>query len=239
MIAMLIACLEEKEREYVCVYSKEITGKLCDERLEICRCQGVQELRRVIREHERADIACIDITIPEALGLTELFRSENGSAYLILVAGLDISPVKYMKPSVHAESLILKPFQREQVNTALTTAFQTLVKRHAGPDREKVFVVDNQDGRLLIEYSAIRFFEARNKKIFLNAGTKEYGFYGTMEHLEKELGGQFIRCHRSFLINRDQIERVVFPKNLIILREGYEIPVSRTYRPVLRKMKGI
>ena len=93
-----------------------------------------------------------------------------------------------------------------------------------------------QDGRILIEYDAISFFEARNKKIYLNTGIKEYGFYDTMEHLEKELGDPFIRCHRSFLVNRGKIEKTVLAKNMLTLKDGYEIPVSRTYRTAMRNL---
>ena len=100
-----------------------------------------------------------------------------------------------------------------------------------------MFVVDNQEGRVLIEYSAIYFFEARNKKIYLNTGAREYGFYSTIEQLQEELGEQFIRCHRGFLVNQKKIERVVFAKNLIVLTDGYEIPVSRTYKSILKEFR--
>ena len=88
----------------------------------------------------------------------------------------------------------------------------------------------------MFEYSAICFFEARNKKIYLNTGAKEYGFYSTMEQLEQELSTSFIRCHRSFIVNVEKIEKVMFSKNLLFLTDGYEIPVSRTYKSVLRPL---
>ena len=59
---------------------------------------------------------------------------------------------------------------------AVKEAIQEVLKKYQNPDIDKVFVVDNQEGRVLIEYSAIYFFEARNKKIYLNTGAREYGF---------------------------------------------------------------
>lgn len=236
MIAMLISSAEEKEAGYLCVCCRDITGKLSDETLEIHRCPTPVDLKRLIDSREQIDLACIDITVPDALALAEFFRSGNGSAYLILIASLEISPVTYMRPGIRAESLILKPFQEEQTRSALVEAFREILRRYEKPDRSKVFVIDNQDGRILIEYDAISFFEARNKKIYLNTGIKEYGFYDTMEHLEKELGDPFIRCHRSFLVNRGKIEKTVLAKNMLTLKDGYEIPVSRTYRTAMRNL---
>ena len=71
----------------------------------------------------------------------------------------------------------------------------------------------------------------------MNTGAREYGFYSTIEQLQEELGEQFIRCHRGFLVNQKKVERVVFAKNLIVLTDGYEIPVSRTYKSILKEFR--
>ena len=234
---MLISSMSEKETGYICVRAKDMMGSMRDEMLEIHKCQTIEMLKKIVDSGEKADLACIDITIPEALELTKLFRSKNETAYIILIASLKISPVTYMKPSIRAESLILKPFQSQQVDMAVKEAIQEVLKKYQNPDIDKVFVVDNQEGRVLIEYSAIYFFEARNKKIYLNTGAREYGFYSTIEQLQEELGEQFIRCHRGFLVNQKKIERVVFAKNLLILTDGYEIPVSRTYKSILKEFR--
>ena len=237
MIGMLISSMSEKETGYICVRAKDMMGSMSDEMLEIHKCQTIEMLKELVESGEKADLACIDITIPEALELTKVFRSKNETAYIILIASLKISPVTYMKPSIRAESLILKPFQSQQVDMAVKEAIQEVLKKYQNPDIDKVFVVDNQEGRVLIEYSAIYFFEARNKKIYLNTGAREYGFYSTIEQLQEELGEQFIRCHRGFLVNQKKIERVIFSKNLILLADGYEIPVSRTYKSILKEFR--
>lgn len=227
MIGMLISSMSEKETGYICVRAKDMMGSMSDEMLEIHKCQTIEMLKKIVDSGEKADLACIDITIPEALELTKLFRSKNETAYIILIASLKISPVTYMKPSIRAESLILKPFQSQQVDMAVKEAIQEVLKKYQNPDIDKVFVVDNQEGRVLIEYSAI----------YLNTGAREYGFYSTIEQLQEELGEQFIRCHRGFLVNQKKIERVVFAKNLLILTDGYEIPVSRTYKSILKEFR--
>lgn len=237
MIAMMISEMSEKETGYLCVIAKEVTGSLSDEFLMIHKCPTIEVVKELLVSDEKIELACIDITVPKALELAEMFRSENQTSYIILIASLKISPVTYMRPSIHAESLILKPFKEQAVKDRFFEAFQEILKKYKNPEKEKVFVIDNQEGRLLLEYSTISFFEARNKKIYLNTGVHEYGFYSTIELLEKELGEQFIRCHRSFLVNRSKIDKILVSKNQLFLTDGYEIPVSRTYKSVLRKLK--
>lgn len=238
MIAMLVSSPSDQEMEYICIYSKEMTGLFSDEGLEIYRSSKIKELQAETENIDKLDLICIDITVPHALEAVQMLRSRNETAYLILIAGMNISPVTYMKPSIHAESLILKPFQKEQAEDVLKEAFREILKRFQTPDSGKVFVVDNQEGRILIAYDTIYFFEARNKKIYLNTGTREYGFYGSIEHLQEQLSGQFLRCHRSFLVNKEKIERTVLSKNMLLLENAFEIPVSRTYRPVLKQLGG-
>ena len=237
MIAMMISEMSETDSGYLCVIAKDVTGSLSEESLIIHKCPTSEALKELLDLDEKIELACIDITVPKALELAELFRSENRASYIILIASLKISPVIYMRPSIRADSLILKPFQEQQVKATILEAFREILKKYENPETENVFVIDNQDGRIPIEYSSIHFFEARNKKIYLNTGVREYGFYSTIEQLENELGEQFIRCHRGFLVNRSKIERVLISKNQLFLTDGYEIPVSRTYKSVLKQLK--
>ena len=236
MISMMIFCPSEKETGYLCICSKDAVGGMSDEKLEIVKCQTIDTLKKVITLNEKIDLACIDITVLDTLELVEIFRKKNEKAYIVLISNAQISPVTYMKPSIHAESLILKPFSKQQVDNTVKEVFREIIKKYSSPVQEGIFVVDDQNGRIMFEYSAICFFEARNKKIYLNTGAKEYGFYSTMEQLEQELSTSFIRCHRSFIVNVEKIEKVMFSKNLLFLTDGYEIPVSRTYKSVLRPL---
>ena len=94
--------MSEKETGYICVRAKDMMGSMSDEMLEIHKCQTIEMLKELVESGEKADLACIDITIPEALELTKLFRSKNETAYIILIASLKISPVIYMKQSIRA-----------------------------------------------------------------------------------------------------------------------------------------
>lgn len=76
--------------------------------------------------------------------------------------------------------------------------------------------------------------------MYLNTDTEEYAFYDTLDELTKRLSDGFIRCHRSFLVNKNKIEKVFLSQNRLVLEEDFEIPLSRSYKPALKEylMKG-
>ena len=80
----------------------------------------------------------------------------------------------------------------------------------------------------------------REKKIFVRLKDKEYSKYGTLENVLKELSDDFIRCHRSFAVNKHYIDRVKLSENAIYLEHNIMVPLSRSYKAELKEyMKSL
>ncbi len=235
MIVMLISDAVQKERQYLVRFSKDWAGRWTEEYWKILQCASIEELKRAVEEKIRADIVCIDITMRGALELARALRSLAPASYIVLIADAGISPVTYLRPSIGAESLMLKPLSRSQVDEILSEALQVCVRRFLKPDEKKVFVIENRGERSLIEYESICFFEARDKRIYLNTGTREYGFYDTMDQLEERLSDRFIRCHRGFLVNKSKILQVYLSQSRLVLEGEFDIPLSRSYKPAIKE----
>lgn len=69
-------------------------------------------------------------------------------------------------------------------------------------------------------------------------GNEEFGFYHTIDGLEKELPEQFVRCHRGFIVNSTKIRKVALPQNLLYLTDDFEVPVSRSYKAEVKRFCG-
>ncbi|MDD2980439.1 MAG: LytTR family DNA-binding domain-containing protein [Hespellia sp.] len=238
MIVMFIFGTEKKEIQCVYQCSRELAGRWSDEYWDITLCLTVDELMKETGKRESADMICIDITVKGAIPLAMRMREKNPLAYIILIADTKISPVAYMKPSIRAESLMLKPLSNQAIREVLTEAYQSFLKRFYHPDEKKVFVIENKTGRTLVDYESINFFESRDKKVYLNTDAKEYGFYETLDQLEERLAENFIRCHRSFLVNKNKILQIFLSRNTIVLQGEMEVPVSRTYKAALKEYQG-
>lgn len=235
MILMLISDNSKTETRSIVRYTKDFAGKRTEEMWKMRTCDNVGELEQAVAEKIKANIICVDITMAGALELTVKLRQLSPLAYIILIASPKISPLTYMRPIIGAESLMLKPLTDLQIHKVLQEALGTYIKRFLQSDEKKAFVIENRGGKELIAYENIYFFEAREKRVYLNTDTEEYGFYDTLDALEERLSEGFIRCHRSFLVNKQKIAKVFLSQNRLVLQEDFEIPLSRSYKQSIKE----
>lgn len=80
---------------------------------------------------------------------------------------------------------------------------------------------------LRIDKRRILYLESNIRTLRLVTLEKEYRFYGTLDHAESQLGEPFLRCHRSFLVNKRLIRK--YSGSQIILPGEIAIPISRSY----------
>lgn len=115
---------------------------------------------------------------------------------------------------------ILKANQRfASVNNKVQANFSVKVN-------EKVITVD---------YDEILFFETSTNvhKIILHCKKREMEFWGKIKDIEKKVDERFYRCHRSFLVNKDNIREIDFRNRVIYMVNGDECLIST------RMMKGL
>ncbi len=194
------------------------------------------EFKRFLQGQPLVDLACMETSSDEDVTRLEDFRKQYGNALLMVIADGTMSPMKYLKPSIMPGSLLLRPAEPGQLRQVIRDFIRAHLEKLGQEDDGDAFVVESRDGRMRVPHGQISYFEAREKKIFLRTGSKEYGFYDTMDHLSQILSEDFIRCHRSFIINRKKIEKMVLNQNVIYLEEGLCVPVSRSYRADMRRI---
>lgn len=235
MVEMMIFSLREEEIRTVYNTSKDLAAFLTEESWKFHCIKNNKELRKFVCTNPILNLICMDISEKDGLLAVRELRKKNQHAYIILIASPKISPASYMRPGIMAGSLMLRPLNKVQVQEVLEEAFQEFTARFQKSDNIGQFIIDNREGKWLVDYEQINYFEAREKKIFLNTDGREIPFYDTMENLEKRLPSVFIRCHRSFLINGKKIEKLQLGRNLVLLEQGWEIPVSRSYKAALKE----
>lgn len=94
-------------------------------------------------------------------------------------------------------------------------------------------------GRCLsINYQEIIFFETSDNihKIILHLKSKIIEFSGQLSDIEKQLDHHFFRCHRSYIINRDNMKAVDFNNLTVTMNNGEICPISTRQK---RKMKHL
>lgn len=177
------------------------------------------------------DIYILDIIMPFVSGMeiAQEIRNKNETAHILFLT----SSPEYAVDSyeVNASSYLLKPVNRERLFKAL----KKVLSDYVNLEKNSLLIHDN--GKIYrISYDKIEFVEVRLDKLYFSLSDgKQISSYGTMKDLERQLIScpQFVKSHRSFLINMDYIQQLGM-KDLRVLGYSTAVPVSRSYFQGLR-----
>lgn len=97
-----------------------------------------------------------------------------------------------------------------------------------GKNCNEVYTVRIGDRIENIPYSDILFFETSSTvhKINLYCKNRVIEFYGQIKEIEEVLDERFIRCHRAYLINKNNISKIDKTNKLVIMINGQTCYVS-------------
>ena len=96
-----------------------------------------------------------------------------------------------------------------------------------------------EDEWMPVAVSTIAYFESYNKKNWFYLDNEQYQVSLTMKELSERLPEEFIRIHRSFIVNIHNISKIsrdVTSNLVIVTRSGDHLPVSQSYVADLRKV---
>lgn len=103
---------------------------------------------------------------------------------------------------------------------------------------EKKFNFKMDDKLISIDYNDILFFETASKaqRIIVHAIDRQIEFYASIKDIEEKVDERFYRCHRAYLVNKDNIREIDFKKRIIYMIDGQECLISM--RQTLKLMKS-
>lgn len=185
---------------------------------------------RQLRELEKnVDILICDVSDPAAVEAVKVLRTKDPTMLVFPIAGPEVPPTCYVCPEIMPCGLFWRPLTQE---TAQPVVEQMMARIHGQsvPRAQNSFRISGKQKVQDVPFASILFFEAREKKLVLRMADRELMFSGTLSQLEVELPPQFIRCHKSFLVNRSHILSVDRTASVIVLDERIELPISRSYK---------
>ena len=208
---------------------------LTEERWEKFYFDNMREWLSFLETEPLMDFECFDVAMEGLLSSLKRVRSSYADMGIMLIADSSTSPLEYLRPGIRADTLIIRPVKYELLKEAVDNLVADGLERMKRHDGEDSFVLETREGRTFIPYDNIYYFEAREKKIFVNTIENEIPFYSTIDDLANALPAQFSRCHRSYIVNINKIKKIVSTENMIELSSGFTVPFSRTYKSQIRE----
>ena len=210
--------------------------------------EGVKAIQQL-----QPDLIFLDIQMPKINGFEMLELIEEPPA-VIFTTAFDEYAMKAFES--HAVDYLLKPFSQDRFDKAISkwklTDKTIPVKERLAPLLESVSNSPAEQNRVVIKLSGkiriipiedIHYLEAADDYVKIH--TKEGAFLKnkTMGHFEKVLNkNQFVRTHRSYMINISEITRIdPYEKenHLAILKSGARVPVSKSGYLNLKMVLGL
>lgn len=193
--------------------------------LEISTFNSSKELIKFCLKYKNYfDLIILDVLLKEFDGIStaKYIRNIYKDIYIVFVTySKEYALESY---SVNASGYFLKPCSYSSIeNTILKIRKDILF------GRKNVMYVKNNHDIYTLRLNEIVYFESNLRKInaYLNDGSI-VSFYNKLSDLEIEIGSDnFIRCHRSFLVNLSYIKNIVASN--IITTTNTSLPISKKY----------
>ena len=234
MIAALVCDSDDAERELLNQDCRKQIAENCGEDLRLYAAPDDAALTRAARSERLFNLLYYRFYKGQSVQALRVFRKHCGDAMVMLITDSTVSPLEYLRPGVAPDALVLRPLEAERLSETNREFVSSFLERFQEQESEDRFLVDTRDEKVLIPWSHIYYFEARDKKLFVRTRHEEYAFYDTIEKLESRLPDSFRRCHRSYIVNTGKIVRVISAENYLELSEGIGVPLSRSYRAQFR-----
>jgi two-component system LytT family response regulator len=220
--------------------------------LEIMQeCSDGFEGLKAIQQHQ-PDLIFLDIQMPKINGF-EMLELVDQPPAIIFTTAFDEYAIKAFE--AHAIDYLLKPFDQERFDKAINKwmdqksnssekATQDLLEQASqSPSQSQRVVVKNGSKIKIIPVHDIFYFEAADDYVKIHTQEGYFLKNKTMNHFEQVLDGQqFVRGHRSYIVNIQQITRIdPYEKDnhVAVLKSGAKVPVSRGGYGKLKAVLGL
>lgn len=198
-----------------------------------------EEIVAYISENTVSGLYFLDIDLKAAMNGIELaakIRKYDPRGFIVFVTThAEMSYLTFMY-KVEAMDYIIKDNYsniKERIHQCITDAHTKYTAKTT--DLQKIFSLKTEDKIINIEYNRILFFETSPTihKIIVHAVDRQIEFYAKMKDIEEKLDERFYRCHKSYIVNKDNIKEIDISNRCIYMINGEECLIST------RLLKGL
>lgn len=180
------------------------------------------ELADTLASREQVDIFITDIVMPEGQPsgievVRRYFPASSGTQVIYVSGYLDQALEVY--PSNHI-FFLLKPIDNAKLEEALNLALSSI-------ERSKPTMLRVKSGHKekLVNVTSIRYLRSNLRKVTIFCRNDEIETYARLDEVSSQLPSEFVRCHRSYVVNLAQVSSL--QEDHALLHDGTHVPVSR------------
>lgn len=201
--------------------------------------ENPNEIIEYLKKNEISGLYFLDVDLKSDINgikLAEAIREYDPRGFIVFVTThAEMSYLTFIY-KVEAMDYIIKDNQnaiKERIHQCILNAHKKYSSKTT--ELQKNFTIKLEDKIISIEYNKILFFETSNviHKVILHATDRQIEFYSKMKEIEEKLDNRFYRCHRSFLVNKNNIKEIDTNNRIVHMVNGQECLVAT------RLLKGL
>ncbi len=174
-------------------------------------------------KNNHTDVLVLDINLKSditGLELAEKVRKNNKDMYFIFVTGhLEYSMLAY---KVKTFDYLAKPITKERLEETLERLFNDL---HNSP---KNYI--NIDSKQYVDQNDILYIKRDGMKLVFYTKSNVYSTYSSFNKLKDCLPVNFVRCHKSYIVNINNISNLDLNTNTIFFMNDNKCFIGPKYK---------
>ncbi|NOT38670.1 MAG: response regulator transcription factor [Saprospiraceae bacterium] len=199
--------------------------------LLIAKCSNAIEANTIIRE-QKIDLIFLDIEMPVLRG-TDFIKSLQDPPQVIFTTAYPEFAVEGFE--LNALDYLLKPISFDRFLKAINKFKETELKETQSKD----FIFVKSDKKLVkLNFNEIVYIEGMKDYVIIHTSQSRIITLQTMKSLEEKLNkDNFVRIHRSYILNFDHINAIHGNEiDVIFKSQTKSIPIGNNYKEELDAM---
>ena len=175
-------------------------------------------------DNNKTDVLILDINLKNGkngLDIAEVVRRKNKNAYLIFTTGhLEYAMMAYKFKTF---DYIAKPLTPERLEETIVRLFDDV---NGLP--KKYIKIDNKN--TVVDVSEINYIKRDGMKLIFHTVSRDYEIYSSFNKIESSLPKSFVRCHKSFIVNSQNVTNVDPVENRLYLQKNDFCDIGPKYK---------
>lgn len=195
-----------------------------------------------IQDSQNTGLFFLDIDLKSdmnGLVLAQKIRRHDPRCYIVFITSHSELSILTFQYKVEALDFIIKD-QPELIQSKIHECLLDAMEKYRSSCNKmtKTFIITLGDHVTTVDLDKILYFETTSNihRIVLHAENRRIEFTSQLKEVEKQLDYRFYRCHRSCIINKDQIKEVDFSNYIIYMKNGATCPLAVRMKKGLKKM---